>query len=136
MRHYACAILVADGRVLLGLRSPHRRAYAGKWDVIGGLVENGESMDEALRRELAEELGIVPVAWESLCTVADTGPQARGEATYHMHVVRSWSGGEPRLANDEHTALEWHAIEDACALADLALDAYRSMFRMMAARSV
>ena len=129
MRHYACAILFGGGRILLGRRSPHRRAYAGRWDVIGGHVEDGETMDEALRRELAEEIAVMPLAWERLCTVLDQGPQARGEATYHMHLVRSWTGEGPRMANREHSELGWFLIEEACALADLALDDYRAIFR-------
>ena len=53
-----------DGRVLLGKRSPRRRACANSWDVIGGRVEAGETLGEGLRRELNEEIGIVPVAWK------------------------------------------------------------------------
>ena len=92
-------------------------------------MERGEAVGAALRRELAEEIGVVPIAWEELCSVLDTGPEARGEATYHMHLVRSWTGDGPVMANDEHTALEWFTVEEACALPDLALDDYRAVFR-------
>jgi len=128
MRHYACAIPVRDGRILLGRRAPHRKAYPDRWDVIGGRVEDGETVAQALVRELGEEIGIVPVAWEELCSVVDAGPRERGEATYHMHVVHAWTGDGPVMLNDEHTALAWFTVEEACALPDLALDDYRAVF--------
>jgi 8-oxo-dGTP pyrophosphatase MutT (NUDIX family) len=129
MRHYACAIFVVDGRLLLGKRAPHRKAYANKWDVIGGLVEDGESLEEALVRELGEEVGVRPTGWDSLCSIVDDGPEARGLATYHMFIVRAWSGGQPTMTNDEHTALTWFTVEEACALDDLALEDYRDVFK-------
>src|SRR5690606_5744619 len=47
-----------DGRVLLG-RRPAGKPYAGWWEFPGGKVEAGESVAEALARELHEELGLV-----------------------------------------------------------------------------
>ena len=129
MRDYACAIFVKDGRLLLGKRAPHRKAYANKWDVIGGRVEDGEGLEDALVRELGEELGVTPVVWENVCSILDDSPEARGKATYHMFAVRAWIGGQPVIANDEHTALAWFTAEEACALHDLALDDYRAVFR-------
>lgn len=94
-------------------------------------MENGESFEEALVRELGEEIGVTPIGWENLCSVLDDGPEARGEATYHMFMVRTWSGGQPTMVNDEHTALSWFTVEEACALNDLALNDYRTVFRQI-----
>lgn len=132
MRHYACAIPVRDGRILLGRRAPHRKAYPDRWDVIGGRVEHGETEEQALARELREEIGIAPLSCEKLCSLRDTGPAERGEATYHLYLVRAWTGGEPAMTNDEHTMLAWFTVADACALPDLALDDYRAVFRRIA----
>lgn len=129
MREYACAILERDGHILLGKRAAHRKAYAGCWDVIGGYIEDGETLDAALIRELGEEVGIVPTSYTLLCSLVDNGPQARGEAVYHIHVVSAWTGGEPEMVNDEHTDLLWFQIKDACALPDLALTEYVGVFQ-------
>jgi 8-oxo-dGTP diphosphatase len=52
------AMLVnSDRAVLLGLRSPAKKVWPGYWDTIGGRVEDGESLDEALIREVQEEVG-------------------------------------------------------------------------------
>jgi 8-oxo-dGTP diphosphatase len=54
----AVGVLIdADGRFLLTSR-PEGKVYAGYWEYPGGKLEVGESVEQALRRELHEELGI------------------------------------------------------------------------------
>jgi 8-oxo-dGTP diphosphatase len=54
----ACALIDADGRVLLAQR-PEGKPMAGLWEFPGGKIEAGETPEQSLIRELAEELGIV-----------------------------------------------------------------------------
>ena len=58
----AAALIDPDGRVLLAQR-PEGKSMAGLWEFPGGKVEQGERPEEALIRELHEELGID--TWES-----------------------------------------------------------------------
>lgn len=53
----ACALVDADRRVLLSQR-PDGKSLAGLWEFPGGKVEPGENPEDALVRELTEELGI------------------------------------------------------------------------------
>ena len=53
----ACALVDPDGRVLLAQR-PEGKSMAGLWEFPGGKIEAGERPEEALIRELNEELGI------------------------------------------------------------------------------
>jgi 8-oxo-dGTP diphosphatase len=53
----AVALIDPDGRVLLAQR-PEGKSLAGLWEFPGGKVEQGESPEAALIRELKEELGI------------------------------------------------------------------------------
>lgn len=53
----ACALVDADGRVLLAQR-PEGKALAGLWEFPGGKIHPGESPEQALIRELKEELDI------------------------------------------------------------------------------
>lgn len=55
----ACAVLDADGRVLMAQR-PKGDRHAGQWEFPGGKIENGETAQQALCRELFEELRIEP----------------------------------------------------------------------------
>ncbi|MDQ6432716.1 (deoxy)nucleoside triphosphate pyrophosphohydrolase [Mesorhizobium sp. LHD-90] len=53
----ACALIDADGRVLLSQRPPGK-TLAGLWEFPGGKVEPGETPEETLIRELREEIGV------------------------------------------------------------------------------
>ncbi len=54
----ACALVDADGRVLIAQR-PAGKPMAGLWEFPGGKVEDGETPEQSLIRELQEELGII-----------------------------------------------------------------------------
>lgn len=53
----ACALVDADGRVLITQR-PEGKPLAGLWEFPGGKVEQGETPEETVVRELAEEIGV------------------------------------------------------------------------------
>ena len=67
--HVAVGILVQpDGQFLLTSR-PEGKVYAGYWEFPGGKLEQGESVEQALRRELQEEIGVTigqAHAWREL----------------------------------------------------------------------
>lgn len=131
MRHgdYACALLLQEGKVLLGLRSPERRTYPNCWDILGGFVEAPEALEAALARELQEELGITPTAWRKLTVIDEPHPDLNGRGRYHVFVVTAWTGGLEMLG-DEHVQLEWFAPKEAAALDALALPQYRDLFAL------
>lgn len=53
----AVALVDADGRILMAQRPAHKR-FAGLWEFPGGKIETGETAEQALIRELREELDI------------------------------------------------------------------------------
>ncbi len=53
----ACALIDADNRILLAQR-PVGKSLAGLWEFPGGKLEQGETPEQALIRELSEELSI------------------------------------------------------------------------------
>jgi 8-oxo-dGTP diphosphatase len=57
LRFVAAALIVRDGKVLIGQRRPDQ-PMALKWEFPGGKLEPGETPQQALVRELREELGI------------------------------------------------------------------------------
>jgi 8-oxo-dGTP pyrophosphatase MutT (NUDIX family) len=62
LRHRATFVVVRsrDGRILLHRRSDAKDLWPGRWDLaVGGVVTAGEGYDEAARRELAEEVGVI-----------------------------------------------------------------------------
>ena len=107
MMEVAAGILVDDrDRVLLMQRLPGKH-LAGLWEFPGGKVESGETIDEALVRELNEELGIEVLASAPLISL----PWRYPEKTVRLHALRvtAWRG-QPR-AREGHP-LRWVALRD------------------------
>jgi 8-oxo-dGTP diphosphatase len=124
------AVLLRKDEVLLAKRSPMRKAYAGRWSFPGGHVEEGEDFEQALHRELQEEIGIVPVEYRKLAPITD--PHTK-ETIYRMYAVTAWHG-DPRIRDQEHSELKWFKLDAAGRLAGLALEAYRPLFAELAIR--
>jgi 8-oxo-dGTP diphosphatase len=104
----ACALIDPDGRVLIAERPPGK-AMAGLWEFPGGKVEDGERPEQALIRELREELAIVV---EEPCLA----PFTFASHTYPdfqllmpLYVCRRWQGTPVAR---EHQALKWVKPKD------------------------
>jgi 8-oxo-dGTP diphosphatase len=99
----AVALVDPDGRVLLAQR-PEGKSLAGLWEFPGGKVNEGESPEYALVRELREELGIETAG---SCLAPLTFASHRYE-TFHLlmplYVCRVWQGTATPL---EGQALAW-----------------------------
>jgi len=91
----------SDSAVLLAQR-PEGKPYAGWWEFPGGKLEAGESVEDALDRELYEELGVRITACRVFDAVEFSYPHAR--VRLHFRLVTAWSG-EPRAR--EGQALAW-----------------------------
>jgi mutator protein MutT len=108
-------VVVRDGRVLLIRRG--KPPLLDRWTIPGGRVELGETLVEALVRELAEEtaLRVEPV---ELLTVFDRVERDAEGVVYHFVIVDylcRWVSGEARAGSDAREAA-WAAPEE--------LDAY------------
>jgi 8-oxo-dGTP diphosphatase len=99
----ACALIDPDGRVLIAQR-PAGKSMGGLWEFPGGKVEPGECPEEALIRELSEELGI---AVKEPC-LAPFSFASHAYPDFHLlmplYVCRRWEG-VPQAK--EHLALKW-----------------------------
>ena len=99
----AVALVDPDGRVLLAQR-PEGKSLAGLWEFPGGKVEPGERPEQALIRELKEELGI-DVNEACLAPFVFT---SHAYESFHLlmplYLCRRWSG---IVTAREHSALAW-----------------------------
>jgi 8-oxo-dGTP diphosphatase len=115
------ALLVnSSDQVLLGLRAAWKTAWPEHWDCIGGRVEPGETLDEALVREVWEELGVRPTEFRLLDAIRERRPDLNGDALHHIYAVTAWEGGAPANVSDEHSEIQWFDSEALGKLTNLA----------------
>ncbi len=99
----AAALIDGEGRVMLA-RRPEGKRLAGLWEFPGGKIEPGETPEEALRRELREELG---VSLDGSCAAPfafASHPYDEFHLLMPLYVCRRWTG-EP--AGREGQRIAW-----------------------------
>jgi len=89
IRVVAAALYDAAGRVLIAERPPGKH-MAGRWEFPGGKLGAGEGEAEALRRELAEELGVEVWAARPFMRLQHAYPDREVELS--LWVVERWAG--------------------------------------------
>lgn len=99
----------ANNSLILQKRSLKKDVAPGKWDTsVGGHVNAGESVEEALRREMEEELGITSCGAEFLYTYIHSNP-------YETELVHTYSciyGGKIIFQDDEIDEIRSWSLDD------------------------
>lgn len=99
----AAALVDIDGRVLIAQR-PAGKQLAGLWEFPGGKVEAGETPEDALIRELREELGIDARRECLAASVFASHAYEDFHLLMPLFLLRRWDGEVERR---EHAALKW-----------------------------
>jgi 8-oxo-dGTP pyrophosphatase MutT (NUDIX family) len=105
-------ILDKNGLAYIHRRSEIRRVLPGTWDIVGGHIEEGETIEEALAREIEEETG-----WKLLRIgplIADWEWEHRGFVRRELDYLVEVEGdlASPRLEEGKHDAYAWVGSED------------------------
>ena len=108
-------MLVKNGHVLAEKRKSTRRLAPGAISLPGGHVDAGERLEDALRRELDEELGVVAEHVAYVCTLLHRAEEFR---KLHYFAVERWRG---EIQNQEAEALLWVPL-DAPAVLEIDVD--------------
>lgn len=103
-----CALIERDGRILIAQR-PANKHLALQWEFPGGKMEPGESAEDALRREITEELGCTlgPVRFIGT-TEHDYGPVRIRLTAFAGALAPDSADPSPR----EHVAIRWLTPEE------------------------
>jgi 8-oxo-dGTP diphosphatase len=103
-RKRAAAVIVRDGRVLM-VHERSRRSGGGEWWTLpGGGVEPGETPEEAVRREVFEETGLVVSAARHVLEM----PYPSGMTSVFSVTV---ADGEPRIGLDDGVGPEMLGLD-------------------------
>ena len=100
-------MLIKNRQVLAEKRKMTKKVVPGALALPGGHMEMGEAPEEALRRELREELDIRPTSMTYVCTLLHRAQECR---KLHYFVVEDWQG---TISNREADTLLWMPLEQA-----------------------
>lgn len=133
LRCAGALIVDDDGRLFIQRRSPERRLSPNRWDIAGGHLQPGETVDDALRREVREETGwtvshVLGFVGEYRWTAEDG--LERVQSVFLVRVDGELD--HPRLEPEKHTGFRWLAEQDI-ALLDADRDVSDGLSRRIAA---
>ena len=126
LRLVAAALIVRGGEVLIGQRRSDQ-PMASQWEFPGGKIEPGESPEEALARELEEELGIHAVIGPKVTHIRHNYRHG-GAVDLQFFAVHEFSG---EIENRIYNEVRWARLVDLPAYDFLAAD--RGLIRDLAA---
>ena len=100
------AIIQQGKTFLIARRGPNEKS-SGKWEFPGGKLEEGESLQECIKRELKEELSIDAVVGDLYCCYTYKYPHVSYELYFYK--IISFKG---KPAKSVHDKLEWERLEN------------------------
>ena len=102
MLEVVAALIWRNGKFLICQR-PADKKRALLWEFVGGKKEQGESLQEALKRECKEELDISVEVKDVFCQVTHEYP----DVTVHLTLFNAETADEPKML--EHNDMRWIA---------------------------
>jgi 8-oxo-dGTP diphosphatase len=126
LRFVAAALIVRGGEVLIGQRRPDQ-PMALQWEFPGGKIEAGESPEQALARELSEELGIEAMVGPRVTRIRHNYRHG-GAVDLQFFAVNEFAG---EIENRIYNQVRWVRVEDLPGYDFLAAD--RGLIRDLAA---
>jgi 8-oxo-dGTP diphosphatase/A/G-specific adenine glycosylase len=101
------AIIQKFDKFLFVKRSDYKETAKGYWCPVTGKIEINETQEEAIRREVMEEVGLNVIAEKKICQI----PTHDNQYTLHFWTTIIISG-EARLTSNEATEIKWVTLEE------------------------
>lgn len=134
----ACVVgglIVRGGRVFVMRRAPDRRLFPGGWDIVGGHVEPGETLWQALAREIEEETGWALARVRDVVEVFDweveRDGQLRRKREFDFLVEVTGDLDRPRLEADKVSEYRWLGCDDLDVLNENRAPGDDAIFRLV-----
>jgi mutator protein MutT len=107
------AIIVDDdGRVFLAKRGPKAKNERGLWEFPGGSVEFGETLRDALAREIREEYGVTIEVGDLLTVTDHILPEENQHWVSPSYICRVIEGEPAILEPEKCSAIGWFALDE------------------------
>ncbi len=109
MKVFECVsfMLLKDEEVLLETRAKDKATDPGAIAIPGGHMEQGETQQQALFRELEEELNVIPQSFVYLCSLYHPTTELQ---LIHYYVVSDWQG---EIECHEAESVDWYSPVDS-----------------------
>ncbi len=103
----AVAVIEKDGKILMGNKARDIGPYPNTWRLPGGGVEEGESLEDAVKREIKEETNLDTENVERIGVYEDEEPNKNGEMTHYIfNIFKAKTSGEHAVSK-EFPSLQW-----------------------------
>jgi 8-oxo-dGTP diphosphatase len=100
-------LFTLDLKHVVLIRKTHPTWQAGKLNGVGGHIENGESSLDAMRREFAEETGIVVRDWNYFCLLQDQEP-----FNWAVHWYWAFVDEKCTVQSSSDEVVDWFSVKD------------------------
>ena len=105
------AVIIRGDRFIAGRRAEDAVAFPGLWQVIGGKVEGQDDLEQALRKEIAEEAGVEVGPFFYIGNFEFTRPD--GHHVIGIEFGCEYISGEPKSADPDMLDVRWMTVEEA-----------------------
>ena len=113
MREVVAFVIMKDGMILLEKTAYSKKHDAGLIRIPRGTVKFGETLEEALKREMEEELSLSPASYRHACTLLRD--YVDHSARIHYLIVDDWRG---KMDCKEAESVSWTRLDDISILGD------------------
>lgn len=100
------AIIIKNNRILMGKRRMTKKYFPGHWDIVGGHVEKGETLKEAMIREVKEEVGLKVLKFRKIGAIEEKRLRYR----HHLYFIIKWKGNARNKG--EFVRIRWFTKEE------------------------
>jgi 8-oxo-dGTP diphosphatase len=105
-----------EGKFLMGLRGPLAKNERGTWEIPGGAVHFGETLEEALKREIKEEIDVEIEIIEMLHVADHIIPQEKQHWISPTFICKITAGTPKVMEPGKCDKLEWFSLEETDAI--------------------
>jgi 8-oxo-dGTP diphosphatase len=102
-----CALIERDGKLFVAKRADTKSSWPGRYEIIGGHLDPGESLEEGLRREIREEVGADIEIGQLVDAFTYTSQDEQIFKVEVCYLCRFPKGVEPTLNPDDHSEFRW-----------------------------